>query len=72
MEHGEDQTEEKEIKHMQRGGRHCNRGYIDARVASYPRKQQRVGKGQDELLVRCGLDEAAKGSQVGKRDRDRD
>jgi hypothetical protein len=33
MERGEDQTEEKEIKHMRCGGRHCNRGYFDARVA---------------------------------------
>jgi hypothetical protein len=29
-------------------------------VAYIPEKAARVGKGQDELLVRCGLDEAAK------------
>jgi hypothetical protein len=42
-----------------RGGRHCNKGDIDAR-GIIPEKAARVGKGQDELLVRCGLDEAAK------------
>jgi hypothetical protein len=45
--------------HTVRGGRHCNRGDIDARCIM-SEKAARVGKGQDELLVRCGLDEAAK------------
>ena len=42
-----------------RGGRHCNKGDIDAR-GIISEKAARVGKGQGELLVMCGLDEAAK------------
>jgi hypothetical protein len=54
---GEDQTEH--INTSIRGGRHCNRGDIDAR-GIISERAARVGKGQDKLLARCGLDEAAK------------
>lgn len=44
--------------HTVRRGRHCNRRDIDAR-GIMSEKAGRVGKGQDELVVRCGFDEAA-------------
>jgi hypothetical protein len=75
MGRGEDQTEEEQINICICGGRHCNKGDIDAR-GIISEKAARVGKGQDELLVRCGLDGARrqrkKRIQLREDDRDRD